>query len=67
MFMHEIVINEKDLKLQIQKVIMDNYNDLKNTQDVGYTSWVLAEKVVDKIEKNKEKRKNNLDYLKVEL
>lgn len=67
MFMHEIVIDEKDLKLQIQKVIMDNYNDLKNTQDVGYTSWIMAEKVVDKIEKSKEKRKNNLDYLKVEL
>jgi len=67
MFMHEIVIDEKDLKLQIQKVIMDNYNDLKNTQDVGYTSWIVAEKVVDKIEKSKEKRKNNLDYLKVEL
>ena len=65
--MHEIVIDEKDLKLQIQKVIMDNYNDLKNTQDVGYTSWIVAEKVVDKIEKSKEKRKNNLDYLKVEL
>lgn len=67
MFMHEIVIKDNDLKLQIQKAIMDAYKDLKDTQDIGYTSWVVAEKVVDNIEKNRIKTKNNLDYLKVEL
>lgn len=65
--MSEIIVKDKDLKLQIQEAIMEAHNDLKNTQDIGYTSWVIAEKVVDKIEKNREKRKNNLDYLKVEL
>ena len=67
MFMHEIIIKDNDLKLQIQQAIMDAHTDLKNTQDIGYTSWVVAEKVVDNIEKNRIKTKNNLDYLKVEL
>lgn len=49
MFDHEIVINEENLKLLIQAEIMNKFKDLLESKDLGYTSWKIAEDVVNKI------------------
>ena len=70
MFMHEITINDQDLKLRIQAEIMRSIESLRLTNDIGYTSWEIADKIVEQIKDDKKvihRNKNNLDYLKVEL
>lgn len=49
MFDHEIVINEENLKPLIQAEIMDKFKDLLESKDLGYTSWKIAEDIVNKI------------------
>ena len=68
--MHEITINDQDLKLRIQAEIMRSIESLRLTNDIGYTSWEIADKIVEQIKEDKKvihRNKNNLDYLKVEL
>lgn len=70
MFMHEITINDQDLKLRIQSEIMRSIELLRLTYDLGRTSWEIADKIVEQIKEDKKvihRNKNNLDYLKVEL
>lgn len=57
MFNHEIIIDEHDLKLRIQSEIMHMIEDLKKSNDIGYTSWVVAENVVKRIDVDKKKNK----------
>lgn len=57
MFNHEIIIDEHDLKLRIQSEIMHMIEDLKKSNDIGYTSWVVAENVVKRIGIDKKKNK----------
>lgn len=53
----ELIIQKHDLKLKIQKQIMDQIENIKNTKDLGYTSWQVAEAVVESIRKDKEEQK----------
>lgn len=70
MFMHEITINDHELKLRIQAEITRSIELLRLTYDIGRTSWEIADKIVEQIKEDKKvihRNKNNLDYLKVEL
>lgn len=49
MFNHELIINEEKLKLMIQVEIMTKFKDLLESKDLGYTSWKIAEGIVNKI------------------
>lgn len=53
----EIIFKEHDLKLAIQKEIMDNYSNVLSTRDIGYTSWQIATQVVEKQKEDKQKTK----------
>lgn len=65
---HEIVANANDLKLRIQKEIMDKHQELKDTQDIGYTSWQIACAILKDYEEGTIPRQNKfLDYLKSRL
>lgn len=57
MFNHEIIIDEHDLKLRIQSEIMCMIEELINTNDLGYTSWKVAENIVKRINVDKSYRK----------
>lgn len=57
MFNHEIIIDKHELKLRIQSEIMHMIEDLKKSNDIGYTSWVVAENVVKRIDIDKKKNK----------
>lgn len=57
MFNHEIIIDKHELKLRIQSEIMHMIEDLKKSNDIGYTSWVVAENVVKRIGIDKKKNK----------
>lgn len=57
MFNHEIIIDKHELKLRIQSEIMHMIEDLKKSNDIGYTSWVVAENVVKRIDVDKKKNK----------
>lgn len=62
---HEIVANAHELKLRIQKEIIDRYQDIKTTQDIGYISWQIACAILKDYEEGTVPRKDNfLDYLK---
>lgn len=52
----EIIFKEHDLKLAIQKAIIENQSEILLTGDIGYTSWQIATQVV---EKQKELKKEN--------
>ena len=54
----EIIFKEHDLKLAIQKEIMDNYSSILSTRDIGYTSWQIATQVVENQKKFKKSHKN---------
>ena len=54
----EIIFKEHDLKLAIQKEIMDNYSNILSTKDIGYTSWQIATQVVENQKKIKKNHKN---------
>lgn len=49
----ELIVKKHDLKLKIQKHIMENKNEIANSQDIGYTSWVIANAVLDEIKEEK--------------
>ena len=70
MFDNEIIIGKEDLKLRIQKGIMDHLADIRNTADIGFTSWEIADLIVEKIitDKNyKHKSNKKLDILDAKL
>lgn len=54
----EIIVKAEDLKLRIQAVIMQDIDLLKDTDDLGYTSWLSASRVVNDIICEKKNRKN---------
>lgn len=67
-FKHEIVANAHELKLRIQKEIMERQQYLKDTDDIGFASWVVACAVLKDYEENNLHPKNKfLDYLKTKL
>ena len=47
----EIIFKEHDLKLAIQKEIIDQFDTILSTNDIGYTSWQIATQVVEKQKK----------------
>ena len=49
MFTCELIVKEDKLKMEIQAEILRMLEDLKASQDVGYTSWVIAENIVSKL------------------
>ena len=64
----EIVVKQHDLKLLIQKFIMEDHELLKNTPDIGYTSWLTAERIVNnlvsqKISQRMHRKKNFIDFI----
>ena len=67
MFDHEIVIGEEKLKLAIQSEIMKRINELRQTTDIGYTSWTVSESIVDNIKSYKQKSKKNIDIYDAKL
>ena len=61
----EIIIKQHDLKLKIQKAIMEDIEILKGTPDIGYTSWLTSERIVNEIltEKTIHRKKNFIDLI----
>jgi hypothetical protein len=53
----EIIFKEHDLKLAIQKEIMDKHQEIINTNDIGYLSWQIATQIVDSKKKSKKVNK----------
>ena len=53
----EFIFKEHDLKLAIQKAIIENQSDILLTGDIGYTSWQIATQVVENQKKTKQERK----------
>lgn len=52
----EIIFKEHDLKLAIQKEIIDQHSTILSTGDIGYTSWQIATQIVEKQKKSKIKK-----------
>lgn len=67
MFNHEIIIDEHDLKLRIQSEIMHMIEDLKKSNDIGYTSWVVAENVVKRIDVDNRKKNKFSEWLEAKF
>lgn len=53
----EIIIKKNDLLLAIQRGIMYAEEDLNETKDIGYTSWIVANLIVNELLKEKLKKK----------
>lgn len=53
----EIIFKEHDLKLAIQKAIIENQSEILLTGDIGYTSWQIATQVVEKQKELKKEKK----------
>jgi hypothetical protein len=53
----EVIFKEHDLKLAIQKEIMDKHQEIINTNDIGYLSWQIATQIVDSKKKSKKVNK----------
>ena len=61
---HEIVAKSHELKLRIQKEIMDRHQEIKDTTDIGYTSWLIACAILKDYEERKiHKRNKLLDFI----
>lgn len=54
----EMIVRKHQLKLQIQKAIIENLDLIRCTYDIGRTSWETAEKVVTEFEKRKEEKQS---------
>lgn len=67
MFNHEIIIDEHELKLRIQSEIMHMIEDLKKSNDIGYTSWVVAENVVKRIDVDNRKKNKFSEWLEAKF
>lgn len=67
MFNHEIIIDEHDLKLRIQSEIMHMIEDLKKSNDIGYTSWIVAENVVKRIDVDNRKKNKFSEWLEAKF
>lgn len=53
----EIIIKKNDLLLAIQRGNMYAEEDLNETKDIGYTSWIVANLIVNELLKEKLKKK----------
>lgn len=60
----ELIIKKHQLKLEIQKVIVEELASLKSTNDIGKVSWEIAEKVIENIMRTKQASKNVNKILK---
>lgn len=61
---HEIVAKVHDLKLRIQKEIMDRHQEIKDTTDIGHTSWLIACAILKDYEEGKMHKRNKfLDFI----
>lgn len=67
MFNHEIIIDEHDLKLRIQSEIMHMIEDLKKSNDIGYTSWIVAENIVKRIDVDNRKKNKFSEWLEAKF
>lgn len=71
--MAEILTNEEELKLRIQKEIINRHQEVIHTNDIGWTSWDIACKVVEDLDKLKDVKRIKspkeklLDIFKIEL
>ncbi len=54
----EVIFKEHDLKLAIQKAIIENQSEILLTGDIGYTSWQIATQVVEEQKKISKERKS---------
>lgn len=60
----EIIFKEHDLKLAIQKEIMDRFGEILSTGDIGCTSWQIATQVVENQKKvSRERRTKKVNNL----
>lgn len=57
---YEIVAKADELKLRIQKEIMDRHQEIKDTTDIGYTSWLIACAILKDYEEGKIHRRDKL-------
>ena len=65
---HEIVAKTHELKLRIQKEIIDRHQEIKDTTDIGYTSWLIACAILKDYEEGKIHRRNKLlDFIESRL
>lgn len=67
MFNHEIIIDKHELKLRIQSEIMHMIEDLKKSNNIGYTSWVVAENVVKRIDVDNRKKNKFSEWLEAKF
>ena len=56
-FDDEIVVKRHDLLLAIQGGIMTSITNLRQTDNIGYTSWIVANAIVDSLLNQKRERK----------
>lgn len=57
-----------ELKLCIQRIIMERHQEIKDTTDIGFTSWAIANQIVESYPQFVSKKpKNFLDFLKAKL
>lgn len=56
-FDDEIVVKRHDLLLAIQRGIMTSITNLRQTDNIGYTSWIVANAIVDSLLNQKRERK----------
>ena len=64
-FDDEIVVKRHDLLLAIQGGIITSITNLRQTDNIGYTSWIVANAVVDSLLKQKRERKENKKVNKI--
>lgn len=57
----EIIVKKHDLKLKIQKAIVKNKSLIKDTYDIGRTTWDIAEEVLKEIMLEKQTSKRNIN------
>lgn len=61
LFDHEILVDAHALKLKIQSEIMNHYQELVDSKDIGLTSWIIADKLVEGLRRPAPKTKDCFD------
>lgn len=51
--MAEVIYDKHELKLEIQRQIISGREEITRTNDIGYTSWQVAERIVKAMEEKK--------------
>lgn len=61
LFDHEILVDAHTLKLKIQSEIMNHYQELVDSKDIGLTSWIIADRLVEGLRRPARRRPDCFD------